>query len=982
MDYYFKARARTVEMLGRQQIAGIPTAISEIFKNAHDAYADHVEADYLPSQHLLVIRDDGFGMTPQDFDQRWLTLGTDSKVPGGIGFPEPPPGKTPRVMLGEKGIGRLAVAIIGPQVLILTRAQRAGAPQDLVVAFVNWAAFDLPGINLNEVRVPVGIFKGATFPSTNDVRDLIQESLSNLESFAGRTDPARLEEATTNVVAFGVDIADVVGKLSGLSLAGKGHGTHFFISPTDSGLQTDLEPPAPRDEPSQLFQSLIGFSNTITPARDYPQLEVAFRNHKRPGDVEEIISSSSFFTLDEIMNADHSFIGEFDARGQFTGTASIYGNPTEYVIPWTQNQGRPLACGPFKLTLGVIQGRPYESRLSRQAYAEINAKLDAIGGLYVYKDNIRVLPYGKQDYDYLDIERNRTKSARYYYYSYRNIFGAVELTQASNPRLKEKAGREGFQDNVAWRDFRGVLKNFFLQSATDFFRPGGLNVSIFEEQRHEYQRLDKAKKERDQQVRARRSVFVAKLEEALSKISSGRVETQVQSILEQFELRLPTLPQEGRAAALLDAERTARRALNAERSSVTISAPRGVSLPSSIRREWTAYQSEIRRIDETVFAPATVRIAQLLSHAVASSDPDVAATRWLDNAISDAASDGQSTVRAAVRELNNAFEEFSSRLSGVRDKLVNQVTQAITAARARIDSADLAEIDEGELVSLNLELEDSIKTSTNRAQSALQSIAAQMQDIVWYEDPSGVVVTAADMTASLEEEVMALREQSEQDLELAQLGMAVSVIDHEFQSTIRTIRSGLRRLKAWSDLNPKLAPVYSEIKTSFDHLDGYLTLFTPLQRRLRRTETEIRCSEIFNFLQNLFGDRLSRDQIALDASNAFKRSTIFGYPSTFYPVFVNLVDNSIFWLSDERKDRKIMLDAEDGDLLVSDNGPGVGLSDRVAIFEAGFTRKPGGRGLGLSISQDALKAASYDLTIDAKGKLGGATFRLSKQKDD
>jgi hypothetical protein len=39
----FKTRARAVDMLGRQQIAGVPNAISELFKNAHDAYADHVE---------------------------------------------------------------------------------------------------------------------------------------------------------------------------------------------------------------------------------------------------------------------------------------------------------------------------------------------------------------------------------------------------------------------------------------------------------------------------------------------------------------------------------------------------------------------------------------------------------------------------------------------------------------------------------------------------------------------------------------------------------------------------------------------------------------------------------------------------------------------------------------------------------------------------------------------------------------------------
>src|SRR5207245_1201249 len=53
----FRARARALDMLGRQQIAGIPTAISELFKNAHDAYATRVEADYYREAQLFVLRD-------------------------------------------------------------------------------------------------------------------------------------------------------------------------------------------------------------------------------------------------------------------------------------------------------------------------------------------------------------------------------------------------------------------------------------------------------------------------------------------------------------------------------------------------------------------------------------------------------------------------------------------------------------------------------------------------------------------------------------------------------------------------------------------------------------------------------------------------------------------------------------------------------------------------------------------------------------
>ena len=79
----FQARARTVDMLGRQQIAGVPTAISELFKNAHDAYASSVEVDLYRTDRLIVIRDDGVGMSRRDFEDRWLTLGTDSKVEGG-----------------------------------------------------------------------------------------------------------------------------------------------------------------------------------------------------------------------------------------------------------------------------------------------------------------------------------------------------------------------------------------------------------------------------------------------------------------------------------------------------------------------------------------------------------------------------------------------------------------------------------------------------------------------------------------------------------------------------------------------------------------------------------------------------------------------------------------------------------------------------------------------------------------------------------
>ena len=72
----FKTRARALDLLGRQQIAGIPTAINELIKHAHDAYADNFDIDFFRYNNLLILMDNGLGMTKDEFETRWLTLGT------------------------------------------------------------------------------------------------------------------------------------------------------------------------------------------------------------------------------------------------------------------------------------------------------------------------------------------------------------------------------------------------------------------------------------------------------------------------------------------------------------------------------------------------------------------------------------------------------------------------------------------------------------------------------------------------------------------------------------------------------------------------------------------------------------------------------------------------------------------------------------------------------------------------------------------
>ena len=329
-------------MLGRQQIAGIPTAINELFKNAHDAYADTVEVDFFRYERLFVVRDNGVGMTYEEFVKNWLTLATDVKIGDSVdGSPtEVPDGKKPRTILGEKGIGRLAIASIGPQVLVLTRSMRNVTRSELVAAFINWSLFSLPRIDLNEIRVPIRTFPPGTVPTKHDVDAMIHLVRESLEGFESRTDSDMLQYVRKNLDEFDFDERLLMDR-DGRDLGGQRHGTHFHIQPTDETLELDIDSTGTGGTASPLQKMLLGFANTMTPGFKEPVIKTAFRDHRTPDIYEDLIDKQHFFTPEEFEAADHHLQGEFDEYGQFQGAIKVYGHdPVQHVIPWARDQVR------------------------------------------------------------------------------------------------------------------------------------------------------------------------------------------------------------------------------------------------------------------------------------------------------------------------------------------------------------------------------------------------------------------------------------------------------------------------------------------------------------------------------------------------------------------------------------------------------------------------------------------------------------------
>jgi signal transduction histidine kinase len=115
----------------------------------------------------------------------------------------------------------------------------------------------------------------------------------------------------------------------------------------------------------------------------------------------------------------------------------------------------------------------------------------------------------------------------------------------------------------------------------------------------------------------------------------------------------------------------------------------------------------------------------------------------------------------------------------------------------------------------------------------------------------------------------------------------------------------------------------------------------------------------------------------------FATQKIYGFRSTFYPVFVNLIDNAIYWLNHSNVENKIIrMHADETGVFISNNGVEIPIQDRERIFDLGFSRKQSGRGMGLSISKEVLNAENYNISVVSPKEGSTVTFRIVQNKSN
>jgi signal transduction histidine kinase len=111
------------------------------------------------------------------------------------------------------------------------------------------------------------------------------------------------------------------------------------------------------------------------------------------------------------------------------------------------------ACGPFYLNLYV-----WDRTATYLSASGIGRReLDSVAGVSLFRDRLRVLPYGEPGDDWLFLDRDRINNPSERIGN-NQVVGYVEISQEETSGLRDKTNREGLIDNPAFRDLRTLVR--------------------------------------------------------------------------------------------------------------------------------------------------------------------------------------------------------------------------------------------------------------------------------------------------------------------------------------------------------------------------------------------------------------------------------------------------------------------------------------------------------------------------------------------
>lgn len=398
----FKPRARLLLQLGDQLIRNESIALLELVKNSYDADATHIDITMKnvdnPDKGIIVIEDNGIGMTMEVLRNVWMEPGSDYKERCYAEMKIE--SRFNRIPLGEKGIGRFAAHKLGDEIELTTKNKNGKE----IFIHIDWKLFkkaiyleevpihiyerEKPEVfndNTTGMRIVIKSLKKDQWNQTPWNRGMVREVFRSLNSLCSPFDAP-----DSFKINFHIDKKEwVEGLLSWKDIK------DFALFKVESEMEGD---------------EIKKFSYRFTP---WPSMKK--------------LSPRKILEYDDEVKKLKKMVNRFN-------------QPIDLSI---------FKIGKVKFEAYIFDRDAKILSLGVQDKKGLKEYLDANGGIRVYRDGIRVYDYGEPENDWLDLGGRRvnipTKRI-----SNNLIIGAVHLQREGSKDLIEKTNREGFIENEVY----------------------------------------------------------------------------------------------------------------------------------------------------------------------------------------------------------------------------------------------------------------------------------------------------------------------------------------------------------------------------------------------------------------------------------------------------------------------------------------------------------------------------------------------------
>ena len=281
------------------------------------------------------------------------------------------------------------------------------------------------------------------------------------------------------------------------------------------------------------------------------------------------------------------------------------------------------------------------------------------------------------------------------------------------------------------------------------------------------------------------------------------------------------------------------------------------------------------------------------------------------------------------------------------------------------------------------------QTTSNSPSSIFEKLSLKSLSVEIKEkrpNPEEILNLITKKDVEIKETVIKIQEVISRYRRLSTLGLLIDPIIHDGNNYLHKIN-----LKSTSILNEiqktdcnlsKIADRVGEIQNVRRDFSQLFKRIEPFGGRKRGRPQTIVVEDVIKNQFLLNSEELSKYNISYRLSNTQHKVTID--ESELAVVLMNLIQNSIYWLSTIDVEREILVEVEDEQdglaIIVSDNGPGVKSGTEDNIFAPYYSTKPDGIGLGLAIAGEIMSEYDGELSLIKNSILGGASFKLLFKK--